>query len=238
MSNFTPLIPEGSLSRRDMLRNIALALTAGAGYRLTLEAAQHVHQQAKEEKQSSGIYQPKFFNDHEYSTLNRLTELIIPADEVSGSAKDAGAPEFIDLLCSQNAELANTYTGGLAWLDGEVSTRFGSTFLNATPEQQIALLDSLVETEQAAKENRRRGLTYEGVVHYEGFGNYGFQPTTDLGPGVFFIKWLRKMTVDAFYTSEIGIKDIDYQGNAVLSQFEVPQKCIDYALQHSPFRKS
>ena len=237
MSNPT-LVQIEDLSRRDMLRNIALAVTAVAGGQLKLEAAQHVHQQAKEEKKKAGIYQPKFFNEHEYTTIRRLSELIVPADEVSSSAKDAGAPEFIDLLCSQNPELANIYTGGLAWLDAEANMLYASSFLNAQAEQQTALLDSIVQLEQTSKQIRERGLTYEGMVHYQGLGHYGFQPSTNLGPGVFFFKWLRKMTIDAFYTSEIGIQDIGYKGNSVLSQFEVPQECIDYALQHSPFGKS
>ncbi len=232
------LVQIEDLSRRDMLRNIALAVTAVAGGQLKLEAAQHVHQLAKEEKKKAGTYQPKLFNEHEYLTISRLSEVIVPADEVSGSAKDAGAPEYIDLLCSQNSELANIYTGGLAWLDAEAKKLYGMFFLDAQAEQQTALLDSITRLERTSNENRERGLTYEGMVHYQGFGHYGFQPSTDLGPGVFFFQWLRKMTLDAFYTSEIGIKDIEYKGNGVLSQFEVPQECIDYALQHSPFAKS
>jgi gluconate 2-dehydrogenase gamma chain len=237
MSDLT-LVQIEDLSRRDMLRNIALAVTAVAGGQLKLEAAQHVHQQAKEEKKKGGTYQPKLFNEHEYATISRLSELIVPADEVSGSAKDAGAPEFIDLLCSQNSELANIYTGGLAWLDAEAKKLYGAFFLDAQAEQQTALLDSITLLERTSNENRKRGLTYEGMGNYQGFGHYGFQPQTDLGPGVFFFQWIRKMTIDAFYTSEIGIKDIEYKGNGVLSQFEVPQECIDYALQHSPFGKS
>jgi len=46
---------------------------------------------------------------------------------------------------------------------------------------------------------------------------------------------MRKMAVDAFYTSEIGIKDVDFRGNATLSEFEVPKAAIDHALKHSPF---
>jgi gluconate 2-dehydrogenase gamma chain len=232
------LVQIEDLSRRDVLRNIALAITAVAGGQLKLEAAQHVHQQAKEENGKLGTYQPKLFNEHEYATIGRLSELIVPADEVSGSAKDAGAPEFIDLLCSQNSELANIYTGGLAWLDAEAKKLYGLFFLDAQAEQQTALLDSITRLERTSNENRARGLTYESMVHYPGFGDYGFQSSTDLGPGVFFFQWIRKMTIDAFYTSEIGIKDIEYKGNGVLSQFEVPQECIDYALQHSPFAKS
>ncbi|MFN8006160.1 MAG: gluconate 2-dehydrogenase subunit 3 family protein [Terriglobia bacterium] len=238
MSDPKPLNPIEDPSRRKAIQQLALAVTAVAGSQVNLEAAQHVHQQAKEEKKASGSYQPKFFNDHEYTTLSRLTELIVPADEVSGSAKDAGAPEYIDLLCSQNPVLANIYTGGLAWIDGEMKQSSNVPFIEAKPEQQTALLDSLAELERQNKDYKQRGLSYEGTVHYIGLGSYGIQPPSDLGPGVFFFQWLRKMTVDGFYTSEIGIKDVNYKGNAVISEFEVPQQCIDYALKRSPFGKS
>src|SRR5712691_11838166 len=112
MSDTTTLQSQRSdLSRREILRNIALTVTAVAGGRLSLEAAQHIHQQVKEERKSAGTYKLKLFNEREHKTLGRLAELIVPADEVSGSAREAGAPEFIDLLCSQNRELADIYTG-------------------------------------------------------------------------------------------------------------------------------
>ena len=118
MSNtLEPVVQIGEPSRRDMLKSIAVAVTAMAGSQIDLEAAQHVHSRASDEKKKTGAYKPKAFNDHEFSTLGRLAELIVPADEVSGSARDAGAPEFIDLLSSQNAELAAFFTGGLSWLD-------------------------------------------------------------------------------------------------------------------------
>jgi hypothetical protein len=112
-NNRTIPAPDNDLSRRAMLRGVALAATAIASGQLSLEAAQHVHQQVKEEKKNAGTYKLKLFNEREYKTLGRLAELIVPADEVSGSAREAGAPEFIDLLCSQNRELADIYTGGL-----------------------------------------------------------------------------------------------------------------------------
>src|SRR5579885_882192 len=120
------------LSRRDALRNLGITLTlttAGAGV-VSAQDAAHVHHPVTQEK-TAGPYQPKCFNPHEYATLRRLSELIMPA----------GEPEFIDLLASRNDELAHIYTGGLAWLDQEIERRHGSTFLAAAPEQQTAMLD-------------------------------------------------------------------------------------------------
>src|SRR5947209_7369846 len=129
-NNRDQLVQIDGVSRRDLLRNIALALTTVAGGQLNLKAAQQVHQHAKDEKKKTGTYKPKLFNEHEFKTLGRLAELIVPADEISSSAREAGAPEFIDLLCSQNEELAVIYTGGLMWLDGRTEKRYSTPFIH------------------------------------------------------------------------------------------------------------
>ena len=121
MSNFVPL---ETIDRRSIIRGLALAITS-AGM-LDLDAAQHVHTETASEK-AKGAYKVKAFQPAEYKTLQRFAELIVPKDDVSGSALDAGAPEFIDLLCSQNEKLADIFHGGLAWLDAEMRKRYKST---------------------------------------------------------------------------------------------------------------
>jgi gluconate 2-dehydrogenase gamma chain len=237
-NNRTIPAPDNDLSRRAMLRGVALAATAIASGQLSLEAAQHVHQQVKEEKKNAGTYKLKLFNEREYKTLGRLAELIVPADEVSGSAREAGAPEFTDLLCSQNRELADIYTGGLLWLDAQMEDRYAVSFLDATEGQQTAMLDLLVEAEKQEGERRAQGLTFEDIQRYQEFESYGIYRPSELSPGIRFFDWVRRMTVDAFYTSEIGVKDIGYKGNTATSKFEVPQEIIDYALKRSPFASS
>jgi len=148
MSNNKTRRAPNDFSRRAVLRGVALAATAAASGQLSLEAAQHAHQQVKEEKKSTGSYKLKLFNEREYKTLGRLAELIVPADQVSGSAREAGTPEFIDLLCSQNRELADIYTGGLLWLDAQMEDRYAVSFLDATEGQQTAMLDLLVDAEK------------------------------------------------------------------------------------------
>jgi hypothetical protein len=107
------------VSRRDLLR---VTLTTLGVSVVNAEAAQHVHQAVAEVKKT-GVYKPKFFNDHEYTTLARLADLIIPADEHSAGALAGGAPEFIDFLCSQSPEMAAIYTGGIGWLDHAMQKR-------------------------------------------------------------------------------------------------------------------
>lgn len=191
-------------TRREALRNIALSVTMGA---MPLEAAQHVHHAAAEEKkQKAGVYAPKAFTAHEYRTLQRLSDLIIPADDVSKGALDAGAPEFIDLLSSQNEKLKAIYTGGMAWLDRESERRFQAPFVDAKAADQTSVLDLIA---------------------------YRKNDSVELGPGVQFFDWVRKMTADAFYTSPAGIRDLGYMGNKGMTKFEVPAAAIAHAVKRS-----
>jgi hypothetical protein len=221
-------------TRRDALRKIALALTAAGGGSLSVEAAQHVHSATAAER-SNGAYTPKAFSAHEWTTLRRLTELIVPADSRSGSALDAGAPEFIDMLASQNVELARIYHGGIAWLDAEMHRRYDKEFAEAAPAQQTAMLDALVEAERIMQERSAEESAYVRGEIYRMFSNYTAKTGTPLAAGVRFFDWVRKMTVDAYYTSPVGIKDLGFIGNGALSKYEVPKEVLEYALKRSPF---
>lgn len=192
------------LGRRDLLRGIALAAMAGS---LPLEAAQHVHQVAAADKAAAGVYKPKAFTAHEYMTLQKLAGYIVPADEHSPSAADVGAPAFIDLLASQNPELLGIYTGGIAWMDRYMEAHHQANFLSARPEEQVAILDLI---------------------------SYRKNESPELGPGIHFFDWARKMVVDAFYTCPAGVKDLGYMGNTAVEKFEVPKEAVDYALSRSP----
>ena len=192
------------VSRRDLLRGIALSVTMGG---LSAEAAQHVHAVAAAEKSATGVYKPALLNAHEYATLQKLGDYIVPKDDNSAGSTQAACADFIDLLASQNPDLAAIYTGGIFWLDAEMQRRYGATFLGAKPAEQIALLDLIA---------------------------YRKNESPALGPGIRFFEWARKMIVDAFYTSPLGIKDLGYMGNTAVSKFEVPPAALDYALKRSP----
>jgi len=229
MSEFIQI---SDLSRRDAIRRIALALTAAGAATtgaLDIASAQHVHKEVKSSKGAAGDYTPKLLTEHEFQTVSKLAELIVPADERSGSAVDAGAPEFIDLLCSQNETLARIYTSGIGWLDARMRHRYDSTFVEASGDQQTEMLDLLVEAQRNAKEP---DVLWDR--DYSRFHDYGLEKRSDLGAGVRFFDWVRKMSVDAYYTSEIGIKDLGYIGNEALSEFVVPEEAIAHAMKAAP----
>lgn len=198
---------ESGIPRREVLRQLALALTAAGAGAFNAEAARVVHALAGEARAQAGSYSPAAFDAHQLRTVTRLAELIVPADEGGGSAVDAGAPEFIDLLCSRNPDLLRIYADGLAWLDTAARAAHGRTFVEAGGARQREMLDGLVAAE--------RGET----------------SSPDLRAGVRFFNWVRRMTVDAYYTSPIGVADVGFRGNQVLGGYATPPEAVEFALR-------
>ncbi len=192
------------ITRRDWLAVAAASYLAGT---LDLEAAQHVHNAVA--TKSGGPYTPKFFKPAEWQTMRILADLIVPADEESKGALDAHAPEFIDVLCSQNEELALIYSGGLAWLEAAMRRRYSKGFADASGEQRLELLNLIA---------------------------YRKNNSPELGPGIKFFSWARKMVVDGYYTHPVGIAQVGYMGNSAMTTFHVPAEAIEYAIKRSPFK--
>ena len=220
------------LNRREALRRIAGALVAaGAAAEMNPLDAQHVHQAASEMKGSLAGYQRQALTEHEWETVTALAELIVPADSGGGSAVDAGAVEFIDLLCSGNDALKWIYTGGISWLDAEMRVRYGKMFTEAGETERKGMLDAIVAEEAEILSHP----TASGEGAYARFKDYQAWNRSEMGAGVAFFDWVRKMSVDAYYTSPMGVKDLGYLGNGAMSEYSVPQESIDYAMARSPF---
>jgi hypothetical protein len=191
------------LSRRDALRRLGLALMATGA--LDRVAAGEVHGFLTGDGQAvAGPYTPKSFTPAELRTLERLTDLIIPVENGAPGALAAGCAAWIDLISSENDQLKRIYKDGFAWIDAAMKTRDAASFVEATPVQQTALLDQIA---------------------------YRRNQSPELTPGIEFFSWVRRMTVDAFYTSAIGIKDIDYRGNSPMGAYPEPTEAIAYVLK-------
>jgi Gluconate 2-dehydrogenase subunit 3 len=185
------------VSRRDILRSLVVGAAGGSVLQMIpAQAAEYAHGLIQKEKAASaaGKYVPKYFPAHQYETLTSLCDTIIPKDERSGGAVEAGAPEFIDLLTSENEEFQMRLGGGLMWLDNFCVDRYGKVYLDLAPEQRKEVLD-LIAYRKNAKEIP--GLT----------------------SGVAFFAIVRNMTCDGFYTSKIGIADLQYIGNTSVHEF-------------------
>jgi hypothetical protein len=127
-----------------------------------------------------------FFTPHEMATITVLADIIIPKDEVSGSASEAGVPDFIEFIVKDMPGNKTPMRGGLRWLDLESSKRFQKAFKDCSSQQQIAIVDDIAYPEKAKPEMKQ---------------------------GVAFFNLMRNLTATGFYTSEIGVKDIGYVGN-------------------------
>ena len=140
-------------SRRELFKIIgsSLVLTAAGSGVLSPAHAQHVHAEIAAVKSLSAgpNYVPKKFTRHNFLTLKKLGDIIIPG------ASDAGAAEFIDFLSSHNEELAEIFNGGFGWLDNYMQKTYGADFLSATPAQQTELLDKLAYEKNRTPETAR-----------------------------------------------------------------------------------
>ena len=186
-----------SISRRDLLKSLTIGAVAGSVLRvIPVAAAEHAHHMVAQDKADStlGAYVPKFFSPHQYRTLRTLCQSIIPADAECGGAIEAEAPEFIDLLTSENADYQLALGGGIMWLDHTCSNRYGAAYGDCAAGQQKEILDLIAY--------RANAKTDPG-----------------LSQGIEFFAFLRKFTVDGFFTSKIGTEYLKYIGNTFLASF-------------------
>lgn len=176
------------MDRRDALRLLASA-PAAAGFAWTEADAAAAMQRATAARTAavSGTpFTPKFFSAHEYETVRVLADLVIPRDERSGGATDAGVPEFMDFIVGDQPARQTAMRGGLAWLDRECERRYDKTFVGCTASEQAAVLDDIAWPERARP---------------------------DLSRGVAFFNSFRDLTAAGFFTSKLGIEDLQYKGN-------------------------
>ena len=144
-----------SISRRDILKTLTMGAMAGSVLRvIPAQAAEYAHHMVATEKAATtaGVYTPKFFSAQQYKTLQALCQAIIPADADSGGANEAGAPEFIDLLTSENPDYQLKLGGGMMWLEAQCTDRYGKAYLDCLPEQQKEILDLIAYRKNAEKD--------------------------------------------------------------------------------------
>lgn len=182
-------------NRRTILRLLAAA-PAAAGFGWTEAEAQQAHQHAQAAqtaaRRSGAPFKPKFFTPHEYATVRLLVDLIIPKDERSGSATDAGVPEFMDFMMGDQPARQTAMRGGLAWIDRECVSRFDKTFLASTAAERTAVLDDI---------------------------SWPHKPRPEFSHGVAFFNSFRDLTASGFWTSRMGIKDLEYLGNVYVPEW-------------------
>ena len=191
-----------SISRRSALELLAGAPAAAALVWTDVEARQaHEHVEAAHAATPAAPFKPKFFTAHEYATVGALVDLIIPRDERSGSATDAGVPAFMDFMMIDQPRRQIAMRGGLAMIDRLAVDRFGRRFVSGTDRERKALLDEIAYTS-----NPDRGLS-QAIAFFSSF---------------------RDLTASGFWSTKMGVADLQYQGNVFVSEWN---GCPDAALK-------
>jgi gluconate 2-dehydrogenase gamma chain len=203
----------------DLGRRSALKLIGGAAaFGITaLEAddAAAFAEKAVKAAAKGAPYKPRFFTADEWKTVRILVDLIIPKDERSGSATDAGVPEFMDYLMldpeDNDRSRENRQTamrGGLAWINTLCVKRFGKTFADCTEQDHIALLDQIAFVKGDEEDQ------------YDVRGPQDLRVRIQHGPA--FFNSFRDLTASGFWSSKMGIEDLGYKGNTFLAEWKGP----------------
>ncbi len=188
------------LSRRDMISTMG---TIAAGAFVVSPHVEEAMRQVRAAMAAGGAYQPKNFTPQEWETVRMLVDYIIPRDSHSGSATDAGVPEFMDVMLGLETNLITRHRAGLTWLDTECINRHHKFFTYCTDAQRRQMLDDIAWPAKAKAE---------------------------LSAGVNWFNSFRDFTASGFYTSKIGIKDIGYMGNTALPAWH---GCPPAAVRHA-----
>ena len=137
--------------------------------------------------------EPAFFTEHEFETVRVLVDLILPADGRSGSATDADVPEFMDFMMIDQPDLQLSMRGGLAWLDHHSRRRFGNTFVMLADGDRRSILDEIAWPDDADP------AVSQGVAFFTNF---------------------RDLTATGFWSSRMGVEDLQYSGNVYVPEWK------------------
>jgi gluconate 2-dehydrogenase gamma chain len=192
------------ITRRAALGLLGSAPAAAAMAWTPAEAEQAHHraqQSRRDATKRAAPYQPKFFTAHEYATVVVLVDLIIPKDDRSGSATEAGVPEFMDFMMIDDPKRQTAMRGGLALVDHLSEQRFDKRFVDCTDAQRRQLLDVIAYPATAPR---------------------------SLSQAVVFFSSFRDLTASGFWTTKMGVADLQYQGNTFVSDWHgCTQEALD-----------
>ena len=207
------------MDRRESLKRIAIG-SVGAGLLVQCEpktdkpaatetaagAPVTIDRTPEELAYDQKLQKEKFFDDHEMKTITVLGDIIIPKDEKSGTASEAGVPAFIEFIVKDMPHYQTPIRGGIKWLDLQCMRRFNGDFASCTAQQQIEIVDEIAYPEKAKPEMQQ---------------------------GVAFFNTMRDLTACGFFTSKIGIDDLGYVGNRPNQWDGVPDDVLaQYGLKY------
>jgi gluconate 2-dehydrogenase gamma chain len=199
------------MKRRTVLKLLGSAPVAAAMAWTPAEAeraGEQVQRSRRDTRRLGVPHRPKFFTAHEYATISVLVDLIIPKDERSGSATEAGVPEFMDFMMIDQPRRQTAMRGGLALVDRLAEERFDKRLTACSDDERRQVLDAIAFPATAPRE---------------------------LAQAVAFFNSFRDLTASGFWTTRMGIADLQYQGNVYVDEWN---GCPTEALQKLGVRYS
>lgn len=203
------------MDRRDSLKALAVgtlsvsALLSGCDTKKSetkSPAAAKYGRTPEEAARDAALMEKTFFTEPEMAAITVLCDIIIPADEHSGSASDAGVPEFIEFIVKDQPAYQTPLRGGLRWLDIQSLKRYENIFVNCSEKQQLELIDLIAYPEKAPRH---------------------------MQAGAAFFSTMRNLTATGFFTTKMGIEDIGYAGNKPNAWDGVPKEVLEqYGLEY------
>ena len=183
--------PSNEITRREAVQMLA-ALPFASLFSLPVADQERARAFVDRALEEGTAFAPKFFTAAEFRTVRILGDMIIPRDERSGSASDAGVPEFIDFMMIDRPNNQKWMRDGLTWLDAQSQSRSSKAFADATPAARAAILDDIAWPARAP---------------------------AALAPGVSFFNGFRDFTASGFWSSRIGVRDLRYVGNKFVPEW-------------------
>ena len=196
-----------SPDRRQVLEMLAKVAAASTfpGFSRWVFAGEHRHEPGAAVPDRPSHYTPEYFSAPEYRTIEVLTDLIIPRDETPG-AKEAGVSEFIDFMAAHGEDdLQKPIREGLEWLEQTSRKAHGSSFAELAPQQQTSLLEAVAYKRDGVDERGRK-----------------------------FFLLMRRYTVMGYYTSRIGLEELNYPGLRFYEQSPACPHTNDPEHEHLP----
>jgi gluconate 2-dehydrogenase gamma chain len=195
------------IDRRSVLRALIAGPIAAISWSEAEAAIAGELAQAAQTAATQGApFTPKFFTSHQWRTVRLLVDIVLPRDDRSGSATDAGVPEFMDFMMLDQPARQVAMRGGLAWLDAECEQRFDRRFIDCADAQRTAVLDDIAWPSRAVDASGR------------------IRP--ELQHGVAFFNSFRDLTATGYWTSKMGIEDLRYMGNRAVRWNGCPDEAL------------
>ncbi|MBK8558080.1 MAG: gluconate 2-dehydrogenase subunit 3 family protein [Lewinellaceae bacterium] len=204
------------MKRRDLLKSLGLSSLGLVGLSPQVQAAENILYSGPDKKKKKQPWEPygrtedeeaynakllveQFFNPKEMETLGVFVDIIIPKDQHSGSATDAGVPDFIEFMAKDRPNLQTPLRGGLHWIDSQATKRFGQVFTKCSDAQRLEIVEDI------AYPNRKNPGMSQGVA---------------------FFSLMRNLTASGFWSSQMGLADMGYQGNTPNQWDGVPEEVL------------